>query len=493
MLIPSTRRRGTLVAAITIAALGVPVSTTTAHAAPAPRAGLVGRPVLLQDHTPLSGYDVATDSAGNFYIGWISGDSSTTTASRKVRFCTVRPGGSACAGGVQVIDALGASSAAGLRVLATPAGAVSLVWFHDTTPDSVNGPRGGRLAIATSQSGGALSAATDVADAPSFGALLDAQYGPGGSIWTVAYKGVGTKAIEVRPGFAQAPQTVTTPYSVGTTRLAFAGATAVIATHKYGSITDPVAFARRTGGKWSSFTSVAGTWSSESVGLAATASGVRLIASTNNATYRPAVSKFNGTGFSAPRLNGDRSACPALTIDVASDASGRLADVRNRCGQIAVTNMPDTANAALAGFPAGGTVNGVPQIATTPRGHGVVAWAVTSTAGSKLMFGRVLLPALNTAVDSAAAASGRVSVTGPASCLPAVAAGAAVRPRAAAGWKVTSAVLLLDNKPFAGTILNGSNLIPGRVYSLTGRAVFTRGTTSVTGAATLRFRSCGKP
>ncbi|MEP7053786.1 MAG: hypothetical protein ABI912_00880 [Actinomycetota bacterium] len=479
-------------AALALAAFGAPVLTAAAEAAVVvPKAGIVGRPIMLQNNTQFSGYDVATDASGNFYVGWISGDTNAN-GTRKVRFCTLRPGAGSCAGGVQVIDSLGPSSAAGLRVLATAAGAVTLVWFHDTDPGSVLGPRGGAIATATSQAGGALSAATDVADAPSFGMLLDAQFGPGGALWTIAYKGVGTNAIEVRRGVSSAPETVATPVSVATTRLAFAGATPVIATYQYGQISAPILTARGVGASWSSFTAVPHTWSVAQLGLVAAKSGVRLVASVDNASYSPAASRFNGTGFPKPRLIGDPNPCAPTSHDLVSDASGRVADVGNECGKITVANLPDAANAALVRFSAGGTVaGGDPQIATTPRGRAVVAWGIESTAGNKLLIARVLLPARRTSVAKAIA-QGTVTVVGPASCLPADGVGVAVSGRPAAGWKVASSTLLLGAKP-AGAIVDGSRLTAGKAYALTGRVVFTRGKTSVTGTATLTFRSCSNP
>ncbi|MDQ1709378.1 MAG: hypothetical protein QOG49_763, partial [Frankiaceae bacterium] len=351
MNLSSTRRRATLVAALALATLGVPVVTTAAQAAVVvPKAGVVGRPILLQDHAQFDGYDIATDKAGNAYIGWVANSAPGVAASRVLHLCTLRPGAGSCAGGIQVIDALGLSSAAGLRVLATPAGAVTMVWFHDTDPGSISGPRGGRIATATSQLGGPLTAATDVADAPSFGQLLDAAFGPGGALWTVAYAGVGTSSIEVRAGVAAAPQSVPTPYSVSTTRLAFSGATPVIATTQYGSISTPISTAHATGGVWSRFAPVANTWSVAGVGLARATSGLRLVASIGNASYSPAAAKFNGTGFPRPRLIGDANSCAPSSHDLVADGSGRLADVSNECGKITIVNMPDAANAALVRF-----------------------------------------------------------------------------------------------------------------------------------------------
>lgn len=481
-----------LVVVVAVAALVTTGLPTAAHAATGPRPGLVGAPLLLQDNTQLHGYDVAVDGAGTAYVGWIADDSSTTSATRKVRFCTLPPGSASCAGGVQVIDALGASSAAGLRVLATAGGTVTLVWFHDTDPGSVTGPRGGRIAVATSQGGGPLSAATDVADAPSFGQLLDAQLGPGGALWTVAYKGVGTTEIEVRPGVTSAPQAVPVPYSVATTRLAFAGSTPVIAAQQYGGVSAPIHAASGTGGGWSGFAPVANTWSVGSVGLAAATSGVRLVAAIANASYYPVVSRFTGSGFTRPTLTGDRNSCAPYSHDLVADASGRLADVSNECGQITVANMAAAGRAGLVRFAAGGTVaGGDPQIATTPRGHARVAWSIQSTTGNKLLVGRVLLPALAKAVTKKSR-QGKVTVKGPASCLPASSIAVGVKARPAKGWKAGAKSLRLDGKRVTSP-LSGAKLAAASTHTLTGRVVFSRAGQSVARTVKLTFRSCASP
>ncbi|MEO7980236.1 MAG: hypothetical protein ABI807_05035 [Sporichthyaceae bacterium] len=495
------RRRRALTVAVALALLGALAPAAGAQSATvaatatatAPHAGLVGVPTTLQDNTQLYGYDVATDGTGTGYIGWIADDSAAAAATRRLHLCTLPVGATACAGGVQVIDALGVSSAAGLRVLATPAGAVSLVWFHDTSPGSVTGPRGGRLAVATSQSGGPLSAATDVADAPSFGQLLDAQIAPDGTIWTIAYKGVGTTEIEVRPGFAAAPQSLAVPYSVATTRLAFAGATAVIAVQQYGSISNPIFSAHGTAGAWSGFTPVANTWSGGSLGLAAARSGVRLVASVANASYHPAAARFTGTGFASPRLIGDPNSCTPYSHDLVGDASGRLADVSNECGAITVVNMAHAATAAIVRFSAGGTVaDGDPQIASTPRGRAWVAWSVQSSTGNKLRVARVLLPALRIA-KRASFAQGKVVVRGPVSCLPPVGVAVGVTRRPLHGWAVSSTSLRLDKRRFSSATLDGSRLTPGSLHTLAGRVVFTRGGKAVTRTVTRTFRSCSNP
>ncbi|HTY71089.1 MAG TPA: hypothetical protein VMI11_01540 [Actinomycetes bacterium] len=496
MKVLSLRRAALLVPAVGIAlvlpsaASAAPGDATVAAHAP----GLVGSPILLENNASFSGYDVAVDGTGRTYVGWIS-SSNSNSAGRKVHLCTLAPGGTRCVGGIQTIDSLGASSAEGLRVLATSSGKVTLVWFHDTSPGSGNGPRGGRIATATSQSGGTLSAATDVEDAPSYGALLDAELGPNGTLWTLAYKGVPTTSVELREGTSATLQTLKTPYGVGYGEIAIHGSSAVVAIQKYGSITVPigVSHASSSGGSWSAFKAVAHTWSAGwNPGLVSAKSGIRLYASVDNADYSPVVAKWTGTSFSRPTLIGDTNSCTPNSHDPVADASGRVVDVTDECGKITVTNLPDTTHASIVRFSDRGTeAGGSPQIASTPSGKAVVAWSIESSNGDRLYAARVLLPALRgTATKSVS--HGRVTVTGPKSCLPAVSVAVSVTGRPASGWKVASKTLKLGSKK-VGSSLNGASLTAGSAYSLVGTVVFSKAGSHVKASAALKFRTCPKP
>ena len=130
-----------------------------------------------------------------------------------MHLCTVRPGTSACAGGIQTISAIGDSTASGLRVLVTPGGAATLIWYHEAAVPAYQG-RDGRVAEATSQSGGPLTAPADVEDAPSNGEMYDAVVAPDGSLWT-ATETATTDAFELRKGITSAPTTVATPFGPG--------------------------------------------------------------------------------------------------------------------------------------------------------------------------------------------------------------------------------------------------------------------------------------
>ena len=182
----------TLVAALATASIGT--TTATAQAASAAKPGPIGPRVVLQDQGAFTGFDVAYDAAETAYIGWI-GSVNTNNAERQVHLCTVRPNTSVCAGGAQTISAIGDSTASGLRVLVTPGGAATLIWYREAVVPAFQG-RDGRIAEATSQSGGALTPAADVEDAPSNGEMYDAVVAPDGSLWT-ATETATTNAFEL--------------------------------------------------------------------------------------------------------------------------------------------------------------------------------------------------------------------------------------------------------------------------------------------------------
>jgi hypothetical protein len=469
-------------------------SSAASHRAGLPlaaRAGAPGpaaSPLMLANNEQFSGYDAATDSSGRSYVAWI-GDSG---GGRKVHLCALPPGARQCAGGVQTIDSLGSSSAQGLRVLVTPSGLVTLVWFHDTVA-SVNGPQGGAIAVATSHAGGPLSSAHDVATAPSFGEMLDATFGPGGAVWVVLVRAGGT-TIEFRPGLGNAAVDIKAPYIVESARLAFSGSTAVLAIKKDGAISDPVSYAVHRGGAWSGFRKVAGTWTSDAeFGMTSTPSGIRLIATVSNASYFPVVSAWTGTGFSRPTLTGDRNACSPSSHDTVSDASGRLADVSIECGNVAVANLADTRHAAVLRFSGRGTfAGGLPQLTTTPRGRGWVVWSIESSVNDKLLAVPLLLPD-RTVTVSASARGNRVRLRGPASCLPPINLRAAVHGSAARHWRVVGHRLTLNGHVLRSAVLHGASLTPGKRYTLAGSVTFASSGSRRTVTAKLRFRSCPNP
>jgi hypothetical protein len=497
MFVRSRTGRAAVVAAVALATLATPTLTAASQAASPDKPGLVGPRVVLQDHASFSGYDAGTDAAGNTYIGWIGDNDANDNANREVYLCTLPPGAEACSGGIQAIPSLDISGSADLRLLVTPGGLVTLVWFHDHFPAAYDG-RDGRIAIATSQSGGPLTPATDVATAPSNGELLDAELGPGGALWTIAAVGAGTSSMEVREGVANAPVNVALPYSPGVAELAFSGTQPVIAVTKDAAITSPVGYISGSGAGFTGVGSAPATWTGgANIGLVGTPSGVRLIASENDAGYWPVIAQWTGSAFAKPHLTGDKRDCAPSTHDLNTDASGRLVDISNECGNMTVANLPGTTVASTLQFPAGGIpADGIPQIATTPRGHGVVVWSVEDASGpdgNRLYFSRLLLPGLDTSVAKRSSA-GRVTVTGPVSCLPASTIAVAVKGAPVAGWRVSSASLSFGGKKLAAkTTLDGAKLTGGKLYLLSGHVVFSHGGHQSTVTESLKFRSCNNP
>jgi hypothetical protein len=460
-----------------------------AAARPGARAGKVGRAITLANNVTLSqGYDAATSPADSTYIAWIGSSSDNV---RRIFLCVLPRGKAACAGGVKHTDSLGGSSAQGLHVLLGPGGGATLIWSHVTTA-AETGPNGDKITTATAEPDGSLSAAADVATAPSFGELLTAGRAPDGSIWVVTEPSSGNQ-VEVRPGLDKAAVTVRTPYGVQDAGLAFTGSAAVLAIQKDGSITVPVSYAHESGGTWSGFRVLARTWTSDAnLGLVRTRTGIRLLASVGNADYWPVVSRWTGSSFTRPQLTGDRNNCSPGSHDPVADASGRMADVSTECSQLAVANLPDTLHAAVVRFGNGGTfAGGPPQITTTPRGRAWVVWSIESSVSDRLLAAPVLLPGRLRTVTKATDGD-RVRLTGPASCLPPVTVRVSVTGSPARHWHVVSRSIHLGRTALAHT-LSGGALAAGRSYTLTGRVVFGDGSARRPVTASLAFRSCPSP
>jgi hypothetical protein len=433
--------------------------------------------------------DLATDRSGRTYVAWISAKASDSSA-RQVHLCTLPLHATRCAGGVQDVDSPDAPTADGIRILATPAGAVTIVWYHSHSG-------GGNVSEVTSASGGPLSAATNVVNGPQSGSLLDAEIGPGNSIWTVVGPESGS-TLQVTPGVGKSPTTVTTASHVDYARLAFAGSTAILATSAFegaGGFEKPIQYASRPGSSWTGFKNVAGTETDgDDFGLARTSAGVRLTAPAASSQL-PTVARWIGHAFTRAAAIGDHSTCVPSSYDTFADASGRLAGVSNECGKFAVDNLPATTHAAITRIAGGDVAAGDPQIASLPRGYAWVAWTVQFSSnalqGDKLKIVPFLLPGLAKKVAHRGP-HGTVTVTGPTSCQPNDTLSVAVAGHAKHGWKIRSRVLTLAGKKI-GHSLNGAALKPGKRYALKGTVVFSHGSSRSTVKATLTFRSCPNP
>jgi hypothetical protein len=471
-------------------------SAPTAARAAALRAakpGISGAAITLASQVTMDGdrhdVDLATDRSGRTYVAWISAPT-TNSASRQVHLCTLPLHATACAGGIRVVDSPDAPTAGGLRVLATPGGAVTIVWYHSHSG-------GGTASEVTSQSGGPLSAVSTVVNGPQTATLLDAEIGPGNSIWTVLGPESDTGLL-VTPGVGKTTTHVSTPGHVDYARLAFAGSTPIIATSSFegaGGFEKPIQYASRPGSTWTGFKNVAGTETNGTdIGLSRTSAGVRLTAPSAS-NEQPAVAKWTGHAFTRATSIGDHSSCVPSSYSTFADASGRLAGVSNECGKFAVDNLPATTHAAISRIAGGDVAAGDPQIASLPRGYAWVAWTVQFSSnalqGDKLKIVPFLLPGLRKRA-SHGGAHGTVTVTGPTSCQPNDTISVGVAGHGKHGWTVRSRRLTLAGRKI-GHSINGAALKPGKVYALKGTVVFGHGGSHSTVKATLKFRSCQNP
>lgn len=431
-------------------------------------------------------FDVATRPDGTAYIGWISSTAADTD--RKVHLCTLPVNSTTCTGGIQTIASLGISSANGLRVLVDSSDTVHLIWSHETA-NSINGPNNDAIAQATAPHGQSLSAASDfITNAPSFGRLMYAVMDGSGTIWTVAYGSGLPSNIQVWHG-STGPETVSTPWGIGAAQLAFTGGNAVMSIEKYGSISTAPSYATRSSGTWGGFHALAKSWAvSGNAALVTTHHGLRLVSSKNDASYRPVIASWNGTAFGTPSLTTDKNSCGVNTHDGWADASGRLLDASFECDDVTITNYPDAKHSGIVRFAAGGTPGHQPEAASGTRGIATVIWAISKTDGEVLKVAHVRL-ADSTVTVTTKGTPGRVSVTGPRSCLPPSNVAAGWKHSAASGWSFTGGALKLDGKSAPGTI-DGATLGAGSSHTLVGTATFVRNGVHKTLKATLSFKAC---
>ena len=491
-------RRSRILAGLAVGALGLTLlaaPSTSGAAVDAPSRAVAGAPVkagadgpviVVDDQASFSGIDLATDPAsGVAYLGWISAKGG---ALRSVHLCVLPPKATACAGGVLTTSPVDGATAAGLQVEVTAPGTATLVWFHNVSLTS------GALSTAT-YAGGVLSAPSTVPDAPAFGQLFDVVVGPDRALWAVTSDPSGSgQNLQIHSNVGvPGSMPVTAPFLVGNASLAFQGSQPVLLVGKAGSISDQLYYA--SGNPMGGFKPLRKTWTTGlSNDVVGTSRGVRAIASEDEAGYRPVVAKWTGSSFSKPRLIGENTSCPGLFHDLVSDASGRVADVVQRCGKVVIYNLPDTENAAMASFPTGGTDSSGEgaQITTQARGYGWVAWSILSPTqvGNRLQVRAVRLPALMIQ-KSQNANPGKVTVKGPASCLPVVSVRAKVSVKAGRGWNVGSKSLMFEGENEGTSVkLDGEKLKSGKKYTLLGKGVFRRGGQTATVTQKLKFKVC---
>jgi hypothetical protein len=170
-----------------------------------------------------------------------------------------------------------------------------------------------------------------------------------------------------------------------------------------------------------------------------------------------------------------------------------MADVSRECSDLAIANLTGTLHAAVVRFDVHGTfAGGDPQLTTAPSGRGWVVWSIESSVSNKLLVAPLVLPGC--AVTATKSAGGnRLTLTGPASCLPPTDLGVGVKGSPAAHWSAGSKVLNLGGTTLHSPAVHGESLQPAASYTLTGSVTFSHGGSRQTVTATLKFRTCPSP
>ncbi len=495
------------VALVTVGASSAALGTTRAPAVSHPagkasrasvKAGRIGAPITLAHNVSFEGDTLdsrmATDKSGTTYISWISSKDNDNGGLRVVHLCVIPNNARACAGGVKTLDPTDSSTSGSLQMVVTPSGQVTILWIGN------DGGGGSTIYDTTATKTGPLSAeGTLPSRTPSNSTILDAESGPGGSIWLLVNPDSET-SIQLRRGLTATPVTITTPHSypsgVGGASLAFSGNTAIIAIEANASIlSPPIAYAVATGSSVSGFKNIANAASNGTTPrLVHTGAGIRLLAGDAKDFYQTAISKWTGHGFTRATAIG--GSIDLGSLDASTDPSGRLlaaGDDGAHDGKVTVINFADTVHPAAFSFGIGGATNagGGPTVTTSARGRGWVAWSYqggNSTNGDTLLAAPIVVAGLH-ARKTAHGHHGNVTVVGPASCLPPVSISVSVTGHADQGWKVAKRQLTLNGKK-VGATLNGASLTAGKTYTLTGTVTFAKGHTHSKTKATLKFRSC---
>ncbi|MFB9315338.1 hypothetical protein [Nocardioides plantarum] len=489
-----------VVAALALGSVSGPAASSSEPRAAAGSPGSAGASVVLDRDANYSRFDVATDRAGTSYVGWISSHPGDDLFSQ-VHVCVLPVGATACAGGIQTIDALEKVTAEQLFVVASDDQA-TLVWHHLSGDASTDDPMQDRIAAAQVVDGH-LMPGTDVASAPSESTLMAVNAGPRG-ISAALVSGPDDDARTVyyydalSTSTPASPTTLRAPYAVGNVQLADDGTSSVMLIDQYAAVTAPVRVAWKPSGSgaWSSFASVAGTTTDHNTArMTTTSRGIRLLATardTKKGGEQSVVASWRSTAhaFSKPVPALVGQSCATGGRDVATDASGRMSSVAIGCDTLAIGNHQTGAAGALTQFRTGLSVTGVDaQIATNPSGRGWVVWI--ATGHSALVARPILLPALTSPVTTSSRA-GRLTLTAPVSCLPLVNTTLEVTAKAAKGWRLQSTSVTLGNQKIYRTI-PARALKPGRSYLLTAKATYLKHGVHQTMSKSARFTTCSTP
>jgi len=445
----------------------------------------------LDHNVALSGYDAATGPGGTTYIGWIS-SSYTNTNLRQVHLCVINLGSGSCAGGVQTASALSPSGAQDLHVVIT-SGHVELVWIAQV--GAATGQFSAVFGSAT-VTNGVLGTSTSISGAPTYGTLTSVIANRSGGVTAVVI-GNGTYDTHAYyyPSLTSTPKALIRPYFIGDAQVADNGMQTVVTTSQYGSVTGAVSVAHKGSNSsvWSKFSSVRQSITMGNIERLVKAHGViYLLAGSTNAYYPGFTFRWGGRAFGPPVSAGDPN--DVWSHDATTDASGRLASVSAEVGYLAVANFGAGQRPAEFRMRVSQTFAGGPaQLTTTPSGRAWLIYSVetSSSTGVLLYAQRIHLPGVRRTVVRGSP-YGRVSLTGPASCMPISTVATSVAGAPARGWRVSAKHLRLGLKPVRGGI-NGMNLLPHHRYSLLGSVTFSRGALHRTVGTSLTFTTCGRP
>lgn len=447
--------------------------------------GPIGTAVAVASAQDLAGghpYDVSVTPTGTAYIAWIGRPASSNAqqGDRTVNLCTVPASGTTCSGGVQTVSAQD-SSATDLHTVATPNG-VEIFWYYESSSSGY---------IGEADAAHGLNLGPEASrTAPVQGQLLDARLAPSGLVWTVSYGGSGRPALQVDDGAG--PTTLAAPFRLASGVLAFAGSTAILAVDRYGSASTPANFAfAPSGGKWSPFAKVTGTWADGDVAMVHSGHGVRLLTGVNNSSYRPVIVPWTGTGFGAPHLTSDHSSAGGLRPnDGSTDPSGRVTDATWEGNLLTVSAYPDGRHAAVSRLKVGGTTTYTPQIGETTRGIATVVWSREhGISGSDLYLSRFRLATVSTTRGDSSA-GGRAVITGPVSCLPVSNTPVKLTAHPDKGWSVRSRDFSINGHDITADHLDGASLAKDTSFTLHGSVVFEKNGVKHAATPSFTFRTC---
>lgn len=474
----------TAIAGLVLAGATVGLGSTSAVAA----GSTAGSAFTLKSGVSLSGYDAATTKDGTTYVAWI-GD---TGAGRQLHLCVLKPSARSCSGGTQTGNSLGGSSAQNVKVV-VDGNAVELVWIAQPNPDS--GEFSGTFGTNT-VTNGSLGTSVAVSGAPTLG-TLGAAISHNGDISLAAIGGTGTydHRVYYYPTIGATPKTFSRPYYVGNVQLADNGKQTVMTTSAYGSLSGKVAVASKSSGSssWGSFTNVSKSYTKGGIEQLGDAHGkIRLLSASTKELYTPYIWKWNGKSFGNPKSTGDKT--EISSFDAGTDSSGRLVNVSQTVSGEEVSNFGGGLRATHFGIPVKQTfAGGSGQIATSASGRGYVIYSIEklNITGQILLAQPIKLGALTKTVHKSGR-GGKVSLTGPASCLPVAKVKTSVSGKPDHGWRVASKSLQLGSAKQGGS-LDGASLKAGTSYTLHGTVVFANGSAHSSVMASLSFKTCDRP